>query len=248
MDRLLLLSIVVVGLVIMGAIACLPLYKWDIKKFLRTTLAVKILFWIPLYAVFLLTILGGPFVGVCLSAVIFVTALFEFRRATIRNALPTIAPFYLGFFCLATVAMAIVYIVVPPHLYVGLLTVVYLGSVLSDVVAFFLGNYIKGHSLPLWINPGKNWEGVIGQLIGGVAGVILAGMIMDVTPVWWLGALIGLASAFGDLFNSIVKRRLNIKDWGQTIPGHGGVLDRCSSLSAAFLIVLITYSFSALLI
>ena len=50
-----------------------------------------------------------------------------------------------------------------------------------------------------------------------------------------LAVLIGLASAMGDLINSIVKRRLKIKDWGNTIPGHGGILDRMSSLSFAFI-------------
>lgn len=54
---------------------------------------------------------------------------------------------------------------------------------------------------------------------------------------WWLILAIGIASAFGDLFNSVAKRQLDIKDWGQTIPGHGGVLDRMSSLSTTFMVV-----------
>ena len=108
-----------------------------------------------------------------------------------------------------------------------------LASVFSDVIAFFFGRYLGRHRLPGWINRGKSWEGVLGQLIGGVLGVFHLGMLFGTQPTLLAGLVIGVASAVGDLVNSIAKRIAGSEDCGSTIPGHGGVIDRFCSLNIA---------------
>ena len=118
------------------------------------------------------------------------------------------------------------------HVAVALVTICF-ASVLSDVFAFFGGSYFGKHPLPDFINARKSYEGIVGQLIGAIVGVAAVSLLPGISFAWRLGFIIGVASAIGDLINSIAKRQLGIKDWGNAIPGHGGVLDRFSSLSFA---------------
>ena len=112
---------------------------------------------------------------------------------------------------------------------------VVLASVLSDVTALFFGRTMGRHHLPIFLNNHKSYEGVAGQIIGGIIGIIITAMLFSVAVAWWWGLAIGLLSAAGDLANSFTKRRLAINDWGDTIPGHGGVMDRFASLNAVLI-------------
>lgn len=199
--------------------------------------------WIPIYIVFLGIILGGPFIGLMVALILAYVAMIEYLRQVRANtAIPWAVPGYVILFGVCLLGMIVLFFTLPNDQYAVIIALTCFGSVLSDVCAFFLGNYLRGHKLPRWINPGKSWEGVAGQLLGGVIGVWIAALILDVNVVWWLGFVIGIASAIGDLINSIAKRQLAIKDWGSSIPGHGGVLDRCSSLAVAmFAVAIITY-------
>jgi phosphatidate cytidylyltransferase len=118
----------------------------------------------------------------------------------------------------------------------------------SDSGAYFVGCAIGRHKLCPRLSPGKTWEGIGGGLIGG----LLAGAIVGALAMHWLGAiglmhgvLIGLlaavASPFGDLAISMMKREAGVKDSGSIIPGHGGMLDRTDSL---MFVVVITYYFA----
>lgn len=115
-----------------------------------------------------------------------------------------------------------------------LLAVWYL-SVVSDVTAYFFGNFFGRHNLPEAFNRHKSWEGVMGQLVGAGIGYVLF-MTVATLPVWVWPA-VGIGAAMGDMANSYVKRAERFKDWSNTIPGHGGFIDRLSSLSYAAIIV-----------
>lgn len=104
----------------------------------------------------------------------------------------------------------------------------------NDAVAYFVGSRIGVHKLAPRISPHKSWEGfaaglIMSMLIWALMGVAGLG---NLNP--WLGLLcgflIGLASVVGDLFESRVKRGVGVKDSGNFMPGHGGMLDRSDSL------------------
>ena len=98
----------------------------------------------------------------------------------------------------------------------------------SDMGAYFIGRFIGGAKLAPTISPGKTISGAVGGL---VSALIIAWLLSDYVsflnlPVILIGLLCGLFSQAGDLFESAFKRKMNIKDSSQLIPGHGGVLDR----------------------
>jgi phosphatidate cytidylyltransferase len=106
----------------------------------------------------------------------------------------------------------------------------------SDIGAYLTGKKWGLHKLIPQVSPGKSWEGVAGGF--GLAMVVaLIGHFCfqsRIEPLWFILSFITvLISIFGDLFISILKRRCHLKDTGNIIPGHGGILDRLDSLIAA---------------
>lgn len=105
--------------------------------------------------------------------------------------------------------------------------------VISDSAQYFTGRAFGRRKLAPSISPKKTVEGAVGGLIFGViAGVWLARVWLPAVPaVAIAGASVAVAVAgmAGDLFESWLKRRVNLKDSGNLIPGHGGILDRIDS-------------------
>ncbi len=105
----------------------------------------------------------------------------------------------------------------------------------ADIAAYFAGRAFGRHKLAPAISPGKTWEGVA----GGIAGVLVYGLLashyLPVTAGFtWLplAAFLLLLTAFsivGDLYESLLKRQVGMKDSSQLLPGHGGILDRIDS-------------------
>lgn len=104
---------------------------------------------------------------------------------------------------------------------------------LNDVAAFTTGKLAGRHPLRPALSPAKTWEGAAGSLVVTAgAAWLLRWLLPGATPLQVVGAgvLVSVGSALGDLALSVLKRDLGIKDWSQTIPGHGGLLDRVNSL------------------
>lgn len=215
----------------LGVLLCLALYKWDYKRFFESKLWVKVRFWIPIYLIFLIVLYLQIWGALFATLIITLLVIKELARQPNKGLIVWIYALTVCLGCLC-VAMSFASI---GYQATQLLLVIGFSSVMSDVFAFFMGNFFGNHKMPNWINNTKSWEGVLGQVIGAIFGFYTIVFITDVEPNVILAVLIGLASAMGDLINSIVKRRLKIKDWGNTIPGHGGILDRMSSLSFAFI-------------
>ena len=110
---------------------------------------------------------------------------------------------------------------------------------LSDTGAYFAGCFLGKHKLAPTISPKKTVEGVIGGVITAVLGMVLYCLILNSAfgfQVNYLYAvlygILGSGTAvFGDLSFSAIKRQVGIKDYGNLIPGHGGVLDRFDSMT-----------------
>ncbi len=108
----------------------------------------------------------------------------------------------------------------------------------SDTGAYFAGRAFGKHKLAPVISPNKTVEGVIGGVAAGVAVMALYTLVLQLFgfQVNYLYAVVygvvgSLAAVFGDLSFSAVKRQTGIKDYGNLIPGHGGVLDRFDSMT-----------------
>lgn len=111
-----------------------------------------------------------------------------------------------------------------------------------DTGAFFTGHFIGRHKLAPNISPAKTWEGVIGGMILSITAALLFTTLPLGVP-WYLaillGILIGVAATLGDLAESLIKRQTHVKDSGQIMPGHGGILDRIDSMLFAVIVVYI---------
>jgi len=142
------------------------------------------------------------------------------------------------------VQMAVIYVALPA---VALIYVMAVGGSLSvfwvlavvwatDIGAYAFGRIIGGPKLAPSVSPNKTWSGAIGGLVSAVlaASALLWGFGVAVTAALaGLAALLSVVSQSGDLFESALKRRYQVKDSGGLIPGHGGVMDRFDGLWAA---------------
>jgi phosphatidate cytidylyltransferase len=105
----------------------------------------------------------------------------------------------------------------------------------ADIGAYFGGRRFGRHKLAPRVSPGKTWEGfAAGVLAAGVAAVATGRLLGMPEPEWLIACVaVALLSVVGDLVESMFKRRVGLKDSGRLLPGHGGVLDRVDSLTAA---------------
>lgn len=135
---------------------------------------------------------------------------------------------------------------ISPLLLLGFMATIWI----SDTAAYFTGRALGKHKLAYTISPNKTWEGVAGALIA----VLIYGLAWNfwiteessaitLIPLLMVMAILGI---IGDLYESLIKRQAGVKDSGNILPGHGGILDRIdaltSSLPLATLALLIYYS------
>jgi len=105
----------------------------------------------------------------------------------------------------------------------------------ADIGAFFAGRSLGRLKLAPRVSPGKTWEGAVGGILT-VALVAWAGAVRFGLPIFTgiaFGCAVGIFSIVGDLTESMFKRAVGLKDSGNLLPGHGGVLDRIDSVTAA---------------
>jgi phosphatidate cytidylyltransferase len=120
----------------------------------------------------------------------------------------------------------------------------------ADIFAFVVGSALKGPKLWPRYSPNKTWSGFFGGLVAASLGAIgiqalsqsqALPALPDLHLAWpvvaAVGLLGGLATMMGDLWESILKRRFGVKDSGDLIPGHGGMLDRVDGLMFAAIVV-----------
>lgn len=151
----------------------------------------------------------------------------NFPERRLEDSLVTIVGvFYVSFFSLHVALTDRT----PFSIFVWLILLTAFGT---DIFAYFSGHLFGKHKLCPQISPKKTIEGSIGGTIGSVALCTAFSLIFTpelLTHAVIIGILGGIISQFGDLTASIFKRKLGIKDYGNLIPGHGGILDRFDSV------------------
>jgi phosphatidate cytidylyltransferase len=179
---------------------------------------------------------------------IFLFEAFSLRSGILQNSAIT----FTGFVYVAVPFSLLNFIVHPgypnyPVFNSNVLIGVFLTVWFYDSMAYVAGSRYGKHKLNKKISPNKSWEGCI----GGTAGALLMGilnsyMFIQLTLPEWLATsvLVVVFGTLGDLFESIIKRRLNVKDSGTMLPGHGGLLDRFDSLLFVIPVIYVWLSLS----
>ena len=131
--------------------------------------------------------------------------------------------------------------------YLSLILIIFIWGIalLSDTCAYLVGSTLHGPKLCPKISPNKTWSGAIGGVLGGVLmgvityfviknvpsmSAILTGTKLNLAWLMILGGLGSVVSQVGDIFESYLKRKAGVKDSGNFMPGHGGMLDRVDAL------------------
>ena len=163
------------------------------------------------------------------------------KQYKLRGLIPKV---FLGWLLMLPLWLALVCAkIVDPKLVLALLATIWI----ADSAAYFAGKNFGKHKLAPSISPGKTWEGVAGALVGvTIFGIILYFSFgihtLALFPGLWLVTLLGVA---GDLFESMMKRQMNLKDSGNLLPGHGGILDRIDGVIPSFPIaILMIYAYN----
>ncbi|MBX3482192.1 phosphatidate cytidylyltransferase [Phenylobacterium sp.] len=122
----------------------------------------------------------------------------------------------------------------------------------ADIGAFAVGSILKGPKLWPRFSPNKTWSGFFGGLVAATLAAIGVETLPDLLRAFWpmiqpfqlnvwatglIGFTVGLATMAGDLWESALKRRFGVKDSGDLIPGHGGLLDRVDGLMFAVVVM-----------
>ncbi|HVV80164.1 MAG TPA: phosphatidate cytidylyltransferase [Pseudolabrys sp.] len=106
----------------------------------------------------------------------------------------------------------------------------------TDIAGYFAGRAIGGPKLAPLVSPKKTWSGAIAGLIGSMIVVAAGAQYIGgtrIVPLVALAVVLSISSQAGDLAESALKRRFDVKDASQIIPGHGGVMDRLDGFWAA---------------
>ncbi len=211
---------------------------WRPQIIISMALGVDFLFAAMFPAQRLVIISAGISASVILSFTVFLLASESFENALRDWAMTLAIPFYLGW---------------PLALFLALRgydfgfgstgfwwVVATFGMVWgNDSAAYITGHFFGKTKLSPRISPAKTWEGFAGGMALSIIAAFVLTLPLHLPWYAWLsmGALTAVASTIGDLAESLVKRGAGVKDSGQLIPGHGGMLDRMDSLLFAVIVV-----------
>ena len=177
-----------------------------------------------------------------IAIVVFLFLLYMISYAVIKKGEVKFSAIAVHFTAFTYVTVGYASMPMMRHIENGLLYVIiiFVSSCICDIAAYFVGRAIGKHKLIPAISPKKTVEGAIGGTLFSVVCVVGYGVIVhfaagvSVRYLWlaFMAFVLALASQFGDLIASLMKREYGIKDFGKCFPGHGGVMDRTDSTIA----------------
>ncbi len=222
-----------------GLIVLAAAWEWshlmEIKTFSRRILYVVLVLFMAFYMLFLPAplILFAAFIWWLLATLL----VLIYPRAAIVWGQGVFVRGCMGLFVLLPCWVAINFIRNQGD---GVYTLLFLFVLIwsADSAAYFVGKKWGTKKLAAEVSPGKSWQGVAGGVLFSMLLVLLMLWVCAVPVNMWLLAILlsfvtVLFSIVGDLFESMLKRRAGVKDSGGLLPGHGGLLDRIDSLTAA---------------
>jgi phosphatidate cytidylyltransferase len=187
-------------------------------------------------AVIVATLAAG--LGQVWAALIIAAVAAAASLATTRTLWPPAGVIYA-----AALGIGLVVLRTAPEL--GALSVIFLFAVVwaTDTGAYFAGRFIGGPKLAPVVSPKKTWSGAVGgliaALIAGLAVVAATSEVVVSLGIAVVAIVLSIASQVGDLFESWVKRRFDVKDASHLIPGHGGLMDRVDGLIFAAVLAVV---------
>lgn len=224
------LVVLLAGLGVWELASQVPALKASPRKELALVLGVAVI-----VALYRLPVEAFPAVVVGLPLLVLLIHLFLYN--VIENTVESASEMI---FVLAYVTVPLGHAVLLARLDLGIAWVFFVLVVicLGDAGAYFAGNYCGKHRFSSQVSPKKTLEGLVGGVAGNYAGMLIMAVIVPGLPplkaLAQLTLLLAVAGPLGDLCASAIKRRLQIKDFGVIMPGHGGLLDRADSLIPAF--------------
>ena len=175
----------------------------------------------------------GLVICTAVSAVILLvwTLLLSGRRRTANISVATFGVLGTLLWVPVLMSIPIVYLGSVEHGWLGILMIL-LMAISNDTFGYIAGVNWGRHPMAPKISPKKSWEGLAGSIIGSALVAVVT--LIIVGQPWWYGLLVApvmvVASTAGDLMESVVKRRLGVKDMSNILPGHGGMMDRLDSI------------------
>lgn len=166
---------------------------------------------------------------------LFIILIWETFRAS-GTTLLNLSSLFAGIFYVAvplTVIQYLFFTEYTPFLVLSIFFIIWM----NDSAAYVIGSLLGKHKLAPRISPNKTWEGAIGGLVFSL--ILVYFLPVNYLPFpnmerLYLAFVVVVFSTLGDLFQSKLKRSVNIKDSGDILPGHGGILDRIDSMLFAF--------------
>lgn len=240
---------------VLSLVICLAAYEWAKLSSLKSKAALVLY---PLFLVCLIYIGRHYSSSINLYAWIYWLAFIWWLDVVLMLVLVQRSKVKLKFGCLLKLVMGVMTLVPMWYAFSHLYAHYRLGAEIAlfiimlvwaaDIGAYFAGRSLGRTKLASLISPGKTIEGVMGGVLAVMFFALLAAVYFDhkgVSLVYFVLVSIvsALVSIAGDLFESLLKRQVGVKDSGNLIPGHGGLLDRIDSLTAAVPVFVLGYSY-----
>ena len=171
--------------------------------------------------------------GAVTFLVLFSALLFLFRISDVRRSAGEASLFLMGFFYVPFLLGHLILLRGEPYgsQWILLLLVIVMSG---DSAAYYVGSSFGRNKLYPVVSPNKSREGAVGGLVGSIIGAVcfkwLFFPVLTVADAVICAFLLGMLGQVGDLFESLLKRSFGVKDSGQMVPGHGGILDRLDSI------------------